>query len=84
MPTNSQIIDALKRAAEALKGQTLTQNELDSVIDEYNRTSGTHRQKSRKAMKTGTGLTDDQIEKRASASDDVDRKIRDLEGLLND
>jgi hypothetical protein len=82
MATEKQIHEAIRAAVENLLEKRITQSQFDIVIDYYNKAKGTPEQRAKEALRKSTGLTDAIIEKRASASDNTDRVIRDLENIL--
>ena len=84
MLTNQQFFDALRKAAEGLLDRRLTADEARRLTGFFNRAKGTYSNRAREALKKITGHTGQWIEKRAAASDNTDRVIRDLESVLND
>jgi uncharacterized protein Yka (UPF0111/DUF47 family) len=84
MATDKQLVDALRDAAEALLGRKLSQQEINELIAEhFNKATGTNRERARKAIKGFVNIEEGEIVKKSSASDDVDRKVRDLENVID-
>lgn len=84
MATIQQIKDALQRAAEALLGRPLNDREVQQLYNYYAQASGTPYDRALEALRQFTSLTRPEITKRASASDNIGRRIDDLKDLLED
>lgn len=83
MATDQDLIDALRKAARAFKGSPLTLDERQQIIEEFNKATGTQKQKARKAV-AKTASVDESLVERTYASDDADRSVRDLDNILDD
>lgn len=83
MATDRELVDALQEAAEALIGRPLTHGERQRLIDSFNKATGTPQQRAREVLRNFTGLTEGQMDKRASASDNTDRVMDDLRNVLD-
>lgn len=81
---NTVVENALVKAAERILGRSLPPAERSRLIDAYRRSSGTTRQKAERALADLFGWTDDDYSKRASASDNTGRAIRDLESVIDE
>jgi hypothetical protein len=84
MATNSDLVRALRAAAQSLLDRSLTDTENQQLIELFNKAAGTHHERAKEALRRFTGLRQVDIEKRASASDNTDRVIRDLENVIDD
>jgi len=83
MTSKHDVVDALRRAAEALIGRSLTPDEVTQLIDLFNRADGSYREKAREALRRFTGLSEAQIREKTAASDNTDRVITDLHDILD-
>ncbi len=84
MSTDRQLIAALNTAAATLLDRRLSEAEQKQLLDYFNNASGTHQERGKEALRKITSLPQIDIQKRASASDNTDRVIRDLEDILRD
>lgn len=84
MATDRQLVTALQTAAEALLDHRLSESEQQQLLDYFNKASGSNQERGKEALRKITRLPQIDIHKRASASDNTDRVIRDLEDILSD
>jgi len=83
MSTDRDVVNALRRAAEALIGRRLTDEEAARLLALFNKARGTYRQRANEALRQFAGLTEAGIRKYAAASDNTDRIITDLEIVMD-
>lgn len=83
MATDRDLIRALESAAEALVGKTLSGADKQRLIDLFNKARGTNQDKAKEALRSIAGIGPQELQKRASASDNTDRVIRDLENVID-
>ena len=82
MATNSDIINALKKAAEAILRRPLSQDEVISLSEHFSRAQGSNHERALIALKEQTKMSDKQLMEKAAASDNTDRIMQELENLL--
>ena len=79
--TPAEIRAKLATAAGQIRGYSLSEPEKDKLYRDYEQETGRPRERVVKAIGKAINLTPDNVEKRASASNDTDRIIRELEGV---
>lgn len=79
MATDQDLANALKRAAENLVNRSLTEADINRLVDNFKREEGTARQKAREALRKFAGLTEQELSVKSAASDNTDRLIVDLQ-----
>ena len=78
------VIDALRRAAEAIARRRLTGTETRLLESFFSGAKGTPRQRAREALRGFLSFTTEQFIREVKASDDADRAMDDLEKTLDD
>ena len=75
---NQQIVDALRAGAEALHGDTLTESEVVKMVAVFENSSGSVRERARRAIKSAVIWDDSPFDFAY-----IDAKVRELEVLLS-
>lgn len=78
MATDQELVQALVAATEKILRRTLTAAERDTLVQQFNATSGSAFDRAQSAIRTFTALTERQINEKVAASDDTDRIMQDL------
>ena len=78
MTTDSELVYSLKKAAEGLAKRTLTQAELERLLQFFRASGGSHYQKARSALIKFTNLNETQLLLNTAASDNLERIMREL------
>ena len=79
--SNEQLREALRRAAESLFERSISDIELDRIVDSYNAVDGTAFEKTIKSFAAFSYLTEAQVRAKAS-SDNTDRLIDDFISMV--
>ena len=81
--SDQDIIQALRRAAEALVGRPISGEELNTLIQHFNQTSGTEYQRAIGTLSKFAGISEARIVEKTAASDNTDRLIQDLQATIS-
>ena len=84
MATNQQLLAALKRAAEGILGRQLSDAEAQDLIKYFNGAAGSWIEKAKESVRRVANITEQQLLEKQASSDDADRRIRDLEGVVRE
>lgn len=84
MIRDSELIQGLKLAAERITNRTLTQYDVDRLVELFNQSQGTTYERARKAIELFTGLSENQIIKNTAAADNLNRILGDLKQVADD
>ena len=83
MANNSDVRQALKKAAEALTGRELNLTEQTELVQAFDKAQGTNHVRAMSALSKFTRLDESTIIIKAAASDNTDRVIDDLKNTLD-
>lgn len=84
MATDQQLVQALVSATEKVLRRPLTPAELDALVEQFNKTSGSTFDRAQEAIRQFSRLTPHQLQEKVAASDDTDRIMQDLQNVAND
>lgn len=83
MANDRDLILAFKKAAEALLGRSITDEESSRLIKLFNETKGTHQQRALAALSQFADVSESLLLEKTAASDNTDRVISDLKNTLD-
>ena len=79
---DNDLIRALQRAAEGLLARSITASERNKLVEIFNGTSGTNRERALAALSRFAGISQRGIVERTAASDNTDRLVDELASAI--
>ena len=84
MTNNSELIQGLKQATERITKRTLSQSDVNRLVELFNRSQGTYYDRAKKAIELFAGLSGRQLIENTAAADNLDRILGDLKQVADD
>jgi len=83
MANDEELLTSLRKAAEAIVGRSLTEDEASRLIKLFNESSGTHYERAKSSITKLASVTEHQLQEKVAASDNTDRVMQELEDTIN-